>query len=675
MQLIRITLAACLAFFIVIPLRAVVHAASLFGDNLVLQRAQPVPVWGDATPGEAVKVTFAEQSVHTVTDRRGQWRVRLKPLTATAVPSRLVIAGTNTLTFSNVVVGEVWVCSGQSNMEWSLGATENAAYVCAAADDPLLRVFTVAHACAFTPQDSCQGSWSMCTPQSAGSFSAVGYYFARRLREKLQVPVGLINASFGGTRAESWISLPGMRELPSFRQQAEQYTHAAQADSSQLVREQEAARNVYADRRVAWYRSLDARDPGITGHWMAPATDITHWRKVEAPCAKTDNPLGSFTGSLWFRIEVEIPAAWVGQPLTLHLGAIDETDDTYVNGIHVGRTWFETPEFWKVSRVYPVPATVVMGTHVTLCVRVLNLYYDTGLYGPADEMKLELRDAPNEPPISLTGVWCYTDGLVIGHGEIPQMPPAAPPANNPGNPAALFNGMIHPLIPYAIRGVIWYQGESNANADAYGEYHELFSGLITSWRRAWRQGDFPFAYVQLANYLPPQRQPVEKASWAELRQAQDDTLALRNTIMAVTIDIGEANNIHPKNKEDVGKRLALGVLATTYQQDIPLYSGPRYASLHVQGTAAQLRFSFSRGLICTGDHLTGFAIAGDDRCFYPAQARLVGETVVVWSDRVPKPVAVRYGWANNPPCNLANGAGLPAAPFRTDRWADFGVAN
>jgi len=657
-----------------VPLLAEIRAASLFGDNMVLQREISAPVWGTAAPGEAVTVTFHEQVAHTVANGDGQWCIRLKPMQASTVPGKLVITGKETMTFTNVLVGEVWVCSGQSNMEWALGQSENAAQAIAAADYPQLRMFTVGHAVASIPQATCQGNWTVCGPKTAGGFSATGFYFARCLQEQLRVPVGMINASYGGTRAEPWTSLPGLKALPSFRQMTEQYEHARQSDKAQLACEREMAQQEYANRRAAWYRTLDARDPGLKKHWMAPDADISGWWTVEFPCAKNDNPLGSFIGSLWCRKTVEIPQSWVGKLLELHLGVIDETDDTYINGVHVGRTWFETPEFWKVSRVYPVPAALVTSTRIELTVRMLNLYYDLGCYGPAGEMKLTLKDVPAELPVSLAGSWRYTDGLAIGHGEIPLLPPAMPPTVNTGTPAALFNGMIHPLIPYAIRGVIWYQGESNAAADAYPEYHELFTGLITSWRAAWGQGDFPFAFVQLANYLAVQQQPVERASWAELRAAQAKTLALPNTTMAVIIDIGAANNIHPKNKQDVGTRLALSVLANTYHQPNPLYTGPCYQSFHREGAQLRLRFRFARGLTCKGDSPTGFAIAGNDKVYHRANARIDRESVIVWSPEVPEPVAARYGWANNPPCNLYNAAGLPMAPFRTDNWDYFSVA-
>jgi len=657
-------------------LRADVRMPGIFGDHMVLQQALAIPVWGWADAGEEVTVTFGTQAVKTTANAAGEWRVDLAKTAANDQPQPLIVAGKNTVTFADVLVGEVWICSGQSNMEWSLGSTTNAAQELAAAEQPQLRMFTVAHNPALTPQSGCRGTWIVCAPKTAGGFSAVGYFFARELLENLKVPVGMINASYGGTRAEAWTSLPGLQTLPSFRTKAEQFEHARDVgpgNPAQLQQERAQAETEIPVRRAAWYQQLEARDPGIQAQWMAPGLDVSAWWNVTLPCAKTPNPMGSYIGSLWCRKDVEIPAAWVGRDLELHLGVIDETDDCYVNGHHVGRTWFEVPEFWKVSRVYPVPAAAVTGTKINVTVRVLNLFFEVGLFGPAADMKLVRQDAPAEAPVSLAGAWRYTDGMQIQHREIPQLPPATPPANGIGNPAALFNGMIHPLIPYAIRGVIWYQGESNASADAYPEYAELFTGLISSWRQAWGEGNFPFAFVQLANFMDPQRLPVEKGSWAELREAQALTSQLvTGTAMAVTIDIGEAKSIHPGNKRDVGRRLARPVLAKVYGRQLE-FAGPTFRQLTVADGKARLHFDHAEGLLAKGGSLPGFAVAGADKVFHAAQAKIDGKTLLVWDAAVAKPVAVRYGWANNPACQLYNAANLPAAPFRTDDWADFAV--
>lgn len=641
---------------------------------MVLQQGIDVPVWGTAQPREQIKVSFGLQSVSAAAGDDGKWQVRLAPLKASDVPADFVIAGENTITFKNVVVGEVWVCSGQSNMEFALSRINNAAREIEGATDPLIRLFNVGGAIATVPQESCRGAWVAASPKTAGSFSGVGYLYARELRQALHVPVGMISASIGGTRAEPWTSLAEFKKLPSFRARAEQYEKdLAQwdADKAGFLRQKEREKQEYPQVRAAWYRRLDAEDPGIKGKWMSAGADTSGWRNVKLPGKYGDNPLGAYLGSLWCRRDVQIPPAWVGKDLELHVGAIDEADDTYVNGAHVGRTWFEAKDFWKVQRVYDVPANLVTSTKLSVTVRVLNLYGDAGMFGPPDEMKLSPKGEAAEP-VSLAGDWRYTEGLLLDGSEIPQPPATVLPGF--ADPASLFNGMIHPLIPYAIRGAIWYQGESNAEVPS--EYRELFCGLIRSWRKAWGQGDFPFAYVQLANYLSVQWLAVEKGSWAELRDAQRQSLSEPNTSMAVAIDIGDILSIHPLDKQSVARRLALVVLAGTYHRDIPLHSGPIYRSIKKEGHSLRIQFDLAQGLHFKGDRPAGFAIAGADKVFHAAGARIDGQTLIVWSDDVPDPVAVRFGWAMNPSGVLYNAAELPASPFRSDDWSarEFTVA-
>ncbi len=424
----------------------------------------------------------------------------------------------------------------------------------------------------------------------------------------------------------------------------------------------------YAARLADWYKKEDEADPGLKGKWMDPAFVAHDWQQINFPVDYTTNPLPQWIGSMWCRKEVEIPPSWVGKELELHIGAVDEADDTYVNGQHVGRIWFDAPNYWTAPRTYAVPAALLTSTKVVVTVRVLNKVGQLGLFGPADDMKLLLKGATDKP-VTLTGAWRYQCALQFA--DMPQSNLPAIPGAGAGEPSTLYNGMVAPLIPYAIRGAIWYQGESNAGDPV--AYRQLFPGMITCWRQAWHEGDFPFAFVQLANFMGVQQQPVETGSWAELREAQLMTLALPNTGMAVITDIGEAQDIHPKNKQDVGKRLALAMLAKVYHKKLES-SGPLFRSVKVKNAQATLRFDHAAGLH-TADSanakagpLLGFAIAGADKVFHVAKARIEGNTIVVWSEKVPQPVAVRYAWANNPVCNLYNAAGLPASPFRTDAW-------
>lgn len=506
-----------LALFFANVLRADVSLAPLFQNHAVLQRDQPVPVWGRADPGEKVSVSFRRQTVTTAADTGGRWLVRLAPLAASTEPAELVVTGKNTVRVADVLVGEVWLCSGQSNMEFPVYdpananfRLDNAAAEVAAAKFPLIRQFKVARAVAEKPADTVRGDWAVCSPETVGAFTAVGYFFARDLHRKLGVPVGIINSSWGGTPVESWMSAEALASDPAFRVVQERWR-----------------------RMLAEY---PARKP-------AAEAALDSWRKAEA-AAKA---LGT-----------DAHAAYLQQ-----------------------------------HRRPRLPR------------------------GPGDS-------------------W---------------------------TPSGLFNGMIAPLVPAAFRGVLWYQGESNAERAA--EYRTLFGAMITQWRQTWGRGDFPFYFVQLANYGLPS-DPTGQ-TYAFLREAQTQTRTLPATGMAVIIDIGNPDNIHPGNKQEVGGRLALIAVAQTYGLGGEC-SGPVFASMAAEGSTLRMKFAHAGGLATRGGPAAGFEIAGADRLFHPAHAQIEGDTVVVSAAEVPAPTAVRYAWANAPVANLCNAAGLPAAPFRTDRW-------
>lgn len=500
-------LAGLLVVLCLVPAWAKVSLPAVFDNDMVLQQGMAVPVWGWADPGEQVTVAMQGQKVTTTADATGNWLVRLAPLKVVS-SDELVVTGTNTVTFKRVAVGEVWVASGQSNMQWPLNMVKNAAAELRAATDTDVREFAVKRTVALQPQQDCEGVWEPSNPKDAGMFSAVGYFFARQLHKDLGVPVGIIHTSWGGTPAESWTSRPVLEANADFRYML-----------------------------TKWDNMMQGYAKGV----LAMVQEQAKWQ------AAAEQALAA------------------GQPL-------------------------------------PMPPTPT---------------------------------------------------------------PPEDPRKNPWLPAGLYNAMIEPVIPYAIRGAIWYQGESNAGR-AY-EYRTLFPAMIEDWRQAWGQGDFPFLFVQLANFMQTRPEPAESA-WAELREAQLMTLGLRNTGMATIIDIGDANDIHPRNKQEVGRRLALWAEATTYGKKLE-FSGPLYRAMAVEGDAIRLSFYHTiGGLKAKGGKLTGFAIAGEDRSFVWADARIDGNTVVVKSPQVARPVAVRYAWADNPICNLYNGAGLPASPFRTDDW-------
>jgi sialate O-acetylesterase len=504
---------SCLGFFLLSTAAgasAEVKLPNLISDHMVLQQGMKVRIWGTAAPGEKVSVAFRDQKIAAEAGPDGQWQVHLEPLKAGG-PDEMTVAGSNTIVLKNVLVGEVWVCSGQSNMWWPVSNSLNAREEIAAAQYPLIRLFTVAPVVAGKPQRDVDGLWAPASPESVAKFSAVGYFFGRALHKALSVPVGLIHSSWGGTPAESWTTRATLDSLP----------------------------------------------------------EVTPFLKLR-------------------------------------------------------------------DQLLPMYA---------LQVQEFKQKYDDWLRA-ADQAEAEGKIMPAAPR------------------------PPDDPRGSAWRPGALYNAMIAPLVLFAIRGAIWYQGESNA--DRAVPYRKLFPAMIQDWRRAWGEGDFPFLFVQLANWTVSD----PKFTWPELREAQLMTLSLPKTGMAVAIDIGDPYDIHPKNKQEVGRRLALAAEAIAYGRDV-VHSGPIYASMTVEGSKVRLNFKHTAGgLIARGAAtLRGFEIAGEDRKFSPAQAVIRGTTIVVSSAQVARPVAVRYAWADNPSCNLYNKAGLPASPFRTDDWPSAPATN
>ncbi len=631
--------------------------ADIFSDNMVLQRGRPVPVWGWADPGTAIKLRFAGQVHSHVTDSRGRWEVRLDALEACADPRDLIVEsspGNHTVTVRNVVVGEVWICSGQSNMEWTVGVAANGFQEVRDAHYPLLRLLTVPKSIAEAPQTSAHNAaWLVCSPVTAANFSAVGYFFGRELLRHLNVPIGLINSSWGGTIAETWMSREAFLADPELKPLLDSPAH--------VPPNIESLKAEYTRQ----FRAIEKRtqDTGNTG-WARGWADIQRpegtWNDIVLPGIWQVTAGLKISGVLWFRKELELPENWAGEDLRLAIGACDKSDTTYFNNIQVGSmTMQDHPYAWGLERVYTVPAKLVRPGRNVIAVRVHSNMYGGGMTGPAEIMQLDCPRRLDLAPIPLAGKWHYAIEQNYGFVEVP------PPPDQPNFPCLLFNAMIAPLVPLAMRGAIWYQGESNASRAR--QYRRLFPALIRDWRRHWRQGDFPFLFVQLANYMAAQKLPSE-SQWAELREAQTMALRLPNTGMAVAIDIGDALNIHPRNKQDVGRRLARSALADVYRLDGIAGSGPLFCGVAREGSALRVRFRHAEGLACHGSVPQGFAVAGADRKFVWAQARLDGETVLIWSPAVTDPAAVRYAWADNPAGNLYNAAGLPASPFRTDDW-------
>jgi sialate O-acetylesterase len=639
----RIVVSLAILVFALNTGKAEVTLARIFGNNMVLQQNAPIPVWGWAAPGEKVAVWLAKQALATRAGNDGKWMLTFKPIPAGG-PYELVVQGKNQLRIKNILIGEVWVCSGQSNMEFPVSRAMNSEEEMNTAQYPKIRLFTVAKKISLTPlNDLEEGEWVECSPETVGNFSAVGYFFGRELFNNLNVPIGLIHSSWGGTNAESWTSKETMSQLPDFKGQME---IAAKSDLATAEKNADA-------KMKEWALKIENEDAGRVNKWEKSGLNTSDWQEMELPGLWETKGLPDFDGVVWFRKEITLDASELGDDIKLSLGPIDDNDQTYVNGTLVGSTIqrYSEPRIYKIEK-----ELLSAGTNV-IVVRVTDTGGGGGIWGEKNQMFLQLGNRK----IQLAGSWRYKVGIVS----------AIPPQANAGPnafPTLLFNAMINPIIPFAIKGAIWYQGENNAGR-AY-QYRSLFPAMIKDWRVHWREGDFPFLFVQLANYMKPKDDPFD-SEWAELREAQAMTLSLPNTGMALAIDIGSASDIHPTNKQDVGKRLALNALKKAYNQDV-VFSGPTFQSMTAEGNKLRLNFTnMGSGLIAKDryGYIKGFAIAGADKIFYWATALLDGNSIILWSDKVPNPVAVRYAWADNPDdANLYNLEGLPAVPFRTDSW-------
>lgn len=635
-----------LCLFLTVVIQAQITLPRIFSDHMVLQRDQPIPVWGWAGAKDKITVAWQGKTYPVKPAKDGAWRLDL-PATGAGGPFELVITGKKQeIRFKDVLVGEVWVCSGQSNMEWPLSAVNQAEEEVAAAQYPMIRLFTVPHITqTAVARDIPSGEWQVCSPQTAVAFSAVGYFFGRKLNRELGVPIGLIDSSWGGTEVETWISEDSVGQIPVF---AKELAATTQMDLEKIT----------ADRKKRLETALNQAGPlendmeNGQAKWAVPGLEVAKWGKMTLPVLWEQAGLDGLDGTVWFRRELELPATAAGQPATLSLGPIDDTDITWINGREVGRTHNKYNE----PRLYKIPAGVTKAGKNVIAVRVEDYQGGGGLFGEAQAMYLETSGQK----IPLSGEWRYRISPVDFKVESAVM--------NPNNRVSLlYNGMIAPLIPYAIQGAIWYQGESNAGR-AY-QYRRIFPMLIRDWRSRWGR-ELPFYWVQLANFMAPKDPPTSSA-WAELREAQTLTLALPHTGQALAIDIGQADDIHPRNKQDVGLRLALAALHRTYGKKDVVPSGPAYKNMEIKGREVILTFDYAEGLTATGryGYPRGFAIAGEDQVFHWAPARIDGNRIIVWHPAVTQPAAVRYAWADNPDdANVYNGAGLPMGPFRTDAW-------
>ena len=622
---------------------AELRLAAPFADGMVIQRQVPVPIRGSAAARSRVTVTFDGRTYSTRADEAGRWRIELAAHEAGGPYEMTITAAAAQLRIEDLLVGDVWICSGQSNMEWVVADSLDAETAVAASDEPSIRHFKVPRSWAARPEAALAGgTWEAADPALTGGFTAVGYFFARALRPHVGVPIGLINATWGGSRIEAWMSA---RSLGLDEQGIE----------AVLAGERDHARQALA-RLEAKAGELPDGDPGLVDGrpvWADPALDDAGWHELRVPSLWEEAGWEGMDGVGWYRATFDLTAAEAAAGALLGLGKIDDSDTSWVNGHQVGRS----ERAWNRPRLYPVPAAALREGRNTIAVRVEDTGGGGGIYGDPDLLYVEV-DGERRP---LGGTWRFRPGVVELNLE----------DRKRLVPTVLYNKMVHPLLPFPVKGILWYQGESNTGPGDAFAYRGQFPAMIEDWRRGWGAERLPFLFVQLAAFLPPPEEPGE-SGWALLRESQSAALALPGTAQVVLIDAGEADDVHPRDKRIVGERLALAARKVAYGEEI-VFSGPIYRGHEV--VAGRMVIDFDHvggGLVAKaspGGELTGFAIAGADRHFVWAEARLEGNRVTVRSDLVRDPVAVRYGWADNPAAaNLYNREGLPASPFRTDDW-------
>lgn len=632
---------------------AQIRLCPLFSDNMVLQQQSDVFVWGESKARQKITLTTSwDNKTYPVTaDEQGRWKTTVATPKAGGPYSLKIESGKrDRIELKNVLIGEVWLCSGQSNME--MRVRESADFEkekAESANYPQVRMLTVEKATSVRPITGFKSQgWKVASPETVGEFSAAGYFFGRSLNNDLNIPIGLINTSWGGTFAEAWTSGESLEQMPYFTQSVE-FIRQTPADSVEQAK-------LFARQWSDWLNVLRKKDPGLSdanNEWTVKDLNTSEWQNFNLPGIVQEQKITLQNGIFWFRKEIEIPQSWEGNDLLLSMGVIDDYDFTYFNGTQVGNT-----DGWFSWRKYKVPASLVKAGKATISVRVLDTGGLGGFYHEPEQYYIE---GPNSEKINLAGTWKVKLGLPLA--AFPAVP--KPIYQEPNHATVLFNAMIHPLLSYKIKGAIWYQGESNTGR-AY-QYRELLPLMISDWRKHFGY-DFPFYIVQLANYTALQTEPTE-STWAELREAQFLTTRLYPTGIANSIDIGEANDIHPKNKQEVGRRLALAAQAQTYGKNI-VYSGPVYEAYQIEKNQIRIRFQAAGGGLKTrnNEKPKGFTIAGLDHKFRWAEARIEGDEIVVWHPDIQFPVAVRYAWADNPVCNMYNESGLPAMPFRTDDW-------
>ena len=636
-------------FFLVIfcllisqSIRAEIKLPGDFTDNMMLQRDMPIKIWGWGNRYETVTVSIHDQKVNTRCKKDGTWEIILSPIPYGGPYSLTVQGKENSIKIENILIGDIWLCSGQSNMEWTVEQSANSKQEVQNANYPEIRALKVPKSIKNSPQDNFNAQWEICSPSTVGAFSGIAYYYARALYKEVQIPIGIINASWGGTDIETWISDEAFTALPSNVQK--QYNMEVVNNLEEYIRQNKGQKQAFLDAME--------NDPGINNQWFIPGFNTVAWEEMKVPGEWGTTPLSLIDGHVWFKYDLNLTCTEAGRPATLSLGTIDDADITWVNGTKVGNA-----SGWDTPRIYSIPPGILKEGSNNITVRVTDNGGSGGMWGQEADIYLEIDNTRH----SLAGNWKYQMSVANADYHVLDITPNMVHSS-------LYNTMIHPLTPFRIKGVIWYQGENNVGAGY--DYRTLFQTQIKDWRTRWGY-ELPFYWVQLANLYPEDTTPVG-SSWAELRESQAMTLELPHTGQATIYDIGDAYSIHPTNKQEVGRRLSLIALHKDYGRDSLVYSGPTFQNVSFKENTAVITMNTYGSQLTIHNkygYLEGFSIAGEDRKFVWAKAFIdANGKIIVYNENIAEPVAVRYAWSNNPAANLFNAQGLPAIPFRTDSW-------
>lgn len=622
--------------------KAEIRLPNLFGDNMILQRDAPITLWGWADKQEKISVIFHHKTYQIKADKYGKWKMTMDAMPMGG-PYDMEIKGINTITLKNILIGDVWICSGQSNMQWKVNQTPYQEGDTSLIARNQIRLLTVHIDMDYQPKEDIKGGeWQSLSKENILQFSAVAYHFGKYLNQHTDIPIGLISSNLGATAVEAWMSNEALMQFEQFHPEIKPIMKHGKSFAE--------LKNDFEKIKTDWEENHYLKGIGIEEKWYLPETDMADWGEMNIPGVWEKQGLEGHDGAVWFRRAFDLPAGFNGDSMMISLTQLDDYDIAWVNGVKIGESYGR-----HNHRNYFAKTSILKPKGNVLVVRVFDVGGDGGFTTHTFWANGTIR-----------GKWKYKAGIKIDATKFPKViMPNATPFSSPG---VLYNANIAPLTSLKIKGAIWYQGESNAGR-AY-EYRELFPALIQDWRNQWNNPNLPFFFVQLANYQAESTEPGD-SNWAELREAQSMALELPYTGMACTIDIGEANDIHPRNKVDVGKRLGISAISIGYGEDV-VPSGPMYKNMQTEGEKIIINYKHIGGRLITKDkygYIRGFELAGEDQKFYWAKAQINGNTVEVWCDNVKTPVAVRYAWSNNPgPLDLYNEEGLPAVPFRSDDW-------